>query len=128
MRPDSLPSPFSRNSAAKSPTERVLTRSAAVGPLVGSIRMSSGPSWRNENPRSDQSSWGELTPRSRSTPATGPNPGRERTVSSVEKGAAMSVTLSPKEDNRSRAASSAAGSRSSPTMRRESYACSNASA
>ena len=116
MRPDRRPSPFSRNSAARSSTGRVLTRSAAVGPDVGSIRMSSGPSSRNEKPRSDQSSCGELTPRSRSTPARGPNPGLERTDSSVENGAAMSVTRSPKADSRSRAASRAAGSRSSPTM------------
>ena len=68
-RPDNRPSPFSRNSAARASSGRPLTRSAAVTPAVGSIRMSSGPSVRDGKPeRSERSSCGELTPRSSRTP------------------------------------------------------------
>ena len=128
MRPDSRPSPFSRNSAARDSSGRLFTRSAAVRPVVGSIRMSSGPSTRNEKPRSTRSSWGELTPRSKRAPERRPNEGAERISGSDENGAPTSETRSPKMDRRARAACSAAGSRSSPTIRNAGYASSSAAA
>ena len=97
-------------------------------PAVGSIRMSSGPSARNEKPRSARSIWGELTPRSSRTPDRGPSPAEVMTSSNAENGDRINVTRSPNEVNRSRAASSATGSRSNPTTRSPGYASSNAAA
>ena len=52
------------------------TQSAAVGPVVRSIRMSSGASARKLNPRASLSSCIDDTPRSASTPSTAVNPRR----------------------------------------------------
>ena len=56
-------SPNSRKIRVSSSTEAVATMSAALRPLLP-MRMSSGPSRRNENPRSASSSCIEETPRS----------------------------------------------------------------
>ena len=72
IRPDRRPSPFSRKRAASAASGSSLTNWAAVGPVDWSIRMSMAASLRKEKPRSAWSSWGELTPRSNSTPESGP--------------------------------------------------------
>ena len=51
-----------------------LSQSAAEAPRVGSIRMSSGPSWRNEKPRAASSICGDEMPRSSRTPSTRSSP------------------------------------------------------
>ena len=56
-------SPHSRKIRVSSSREAVATRSAAVGPSAP-MRMSSGPSFMNENPRSARSSCSVETPRS----------------------------------------------------------------
>ena len=61
--------------------------------------MSSGPSERNENPRSASSSWGELTPRSSSTPESDVAPGWDsRTEDKAENGDRIRVIRSPNEN------------------------------
>ncbi len=62
---------------------------------VWSIRMSSGPSFRNENPRSARSSCGDDTPRSTRKPSIGTIPSRSSTSRACENGAWTSVTRSP---------------------------------
>src|SRR3546814_2826732 len=54
--------------SASSSSPTVLTTSAALGPAF-SMRMSSGPSKRNEKPRSASSICGDETPRSSATPS-----------------------------------------------------------
>ena len=62
--------------------------------------MSSGPSERNEKPRSAWSSCGELTPRSKSTPESGASPGVSITDDKAENGDRISVIRSPNETRR----------------------------
>ena len=57
--------------------------------------MSSGPSVRNENPRSARSSWGDDTPRSTRKPSTGIIRSRSSTARASEKRACTRVTRSP---------------------------------
>src|SRR5262245_21180175 len=62
-------SPSVAKIAASSSSDAAATMSAAVGPSRP-MRMSSGPSWRKENPRAASSSCIEETPRSKTTPST----------------------------------------------------------
>ncbi len=63
-------SPYVLRMRARSPWLYVLRTSAAVMPVVGSIRMSRGASIEYANPRSDSSSCIEETPRSKRIPCT----------------------------------------------------------
>ncbi len=63
-------SPYSQNTSASPASLIVFTTSAAVAPVVGSSRMSSGPSARKLSPRAFSSIWSELNPRSANTPST----------------------------------------------------------
>ena len=62
-------SPYSFRTRAISASSDSLRKSAAVIPLVGSIRMSSATPSRNENPRASSSICREETPRSRRMPS-----------------------------------------------------------
>src|SRR5690625_2458084 len=64
-------SPWRRSTSVSSPSPTRASHAAADLPRSGSMRMSSGPSRRKLKPRSGWSSWGEDTPRSSRTPATG---------------------------------------------------------
>jgi hypothetical protein len=75
-------SPSSAIKVASSRSGSRLTRSAAVSPSRP-MRMSSGPSARNEKPRDGSSSWGDDTPRSSAMPST-------RAMPRVASSAAMS--------------------------------------
>src|SRR6476469_2564893 len=64
--------------------------SAALSPRVGSIRMSSGPSKRNEKPRPGSSICGDDTPRSSRTPLTCVMPS-EASVAVIAENAVCSI-------------------------------------
>src|ERR1700674_3447701 len=91
--------------------------SEAVSSVSRSMRMSSGPRARNENPRSPKSSCMLDTPRSASTPSAGGRLFSAKTSPICEKLACTNVTLSPNSASLPRAISSACVSRSRPTNR-----------
>ena len=82
MRREARSSPNSNSRSASSRSGSVLTRSAAVGPLR-LMRMSSGPSPRNEKPRAGSSSWNDDTPRSSTTPSSAVTPCSRQQVQHV---------------------------------------------
>src|SRR6185295_6690347 len=100
--------------SASSRSGRRFTRSAAVNPSVGSMRMSSGPSALTLNPRSASSSCIELTPMSTSTPS-GASPARRSGIS--RKSACSKRTRSPNSRRRVPDCASAAGSLSKARRR-----------
>ncbi len=63
-------SPRSRRIRSISSSSARRRKSAAVSPCDWSMRMSSGPLWRNENPRSARSSCMDDTPKSTRQPST----------------------------------------------------------
>ncbi len=77
-------SPSWKMMSARSRSDACATTSAALGPSPP-MRMSSGPSSRNEKPRSASSSCIEDTPRSSTTPSTAAWPNFSATRSSSEK-------------------------------------------
>ena len=89
---------------------------AAVCPRLVSMRMSSGPSRMNENPRSASSIWGEDTPRSSSTPSTRSMPRRSSCASSVAK-PSWAISTRPSAARRAWASAMAAGSLSNTSSR-----------
>ena len=80
--------------------------------------MSSGPSARNEKPRSARSSCGELTPEVEEDARERPEPAASTTDSKRrERGPDQRDPVAERGQVAARAASRAAGSRSSPTTR-----------
>ena len=78
-------SPNSKIRSASSGSESWFTRSAAVTPLLWSIRISSGASDEKLNPRSIRPSCSDDTPRSASTPRTSVTPTRSSTEAMLSK-------------------------------------------
>src|SRR5512145_1645081 len=100
--------------SASSRSDRRFTRSAAVSPQLRSIRMSRGPSFRKEKPRSGSSSWSELTPRSRRIPSGFSGP---RCLARLRQSSWMKRTRSVCGASVSRARACVSASRSTPMRR-----------
>ena len=83
IRRDCFSSPQVHSTSAISFSSARASHSAALSPESGSMRMSSGPSLPNENPRSATSSCGDDTPRSNSTPSR-PSPASDHPARSAK--------------------------------------------
>ena len=99
--------------SARSRSDACATTSAALGPSPP-MRMSSGPSSRNEKPRSASSSCIEDTPRSSTTPSTAAWPNFSATRSSAEKRSSTSVSRPLADCTRPAPPATALWSRSMP--------------
>ena len=106
-------SPSWKMMSARSRSEACATTSAALGPSRP-MRMSSGPSSRNEKPRGASSSCIEDTPRSSTTPSTAAWPNFSATRSSAEKRSSIKVSRPLADCTRPAPFATAAWSRSMP--------------
>ena len=117
-------SPYSRKIRASSASSSRASSVAAVSPCRSSMRMSSGPSFMNPNPRSGRSSCMLETPKSSKIPVTAPMPIPRATSAIPENSARTTTVRPPKRSRRFFASSTASPSRSSASSRAPSPAAS----